>query len=81
MTTICRFTHDVDKNECYIGNRFKFISADSKLGVPSYYLNRLCRIKHISKGKEVIFFFFDEPLIDRKIATSTFNKVCHKHLE
>jgi hypothetical protein len=80
MDTICRFTHDIDKAECYSGDKFKFICQHLRLGIPSYYLGRLCQIKYISKDKDIVFFFFDEPLTDRKIPTTTFNKCCQKHL-
>ena len=81
MVTIGRrFTRDAQQNECSIEDKFKFISQSAKMGVPSYYLNRLCKIKYISKEKDIVFFFFDEPLTDRKIPTATFNKCCQKHL-
>jgi hypothetical protein len=80
MDIICRFTHDIDSSECYAKDKFKFVFPHPKLGVPGYYLDRLCKIKSISREKEVIFFFFDEPLTIRKISTLTFNKCCQKHL-
>ena len=71
MLTRTRITHDSLRNECLVGDKFKFIRTGD--GVPSYFMGRLCEITDITLEREIRFFFYCEPLRDRKIYTQVFN--------